>query len=145
MCTKCFWGYIYIVYIYMYDIYTIYIWYIYIHALYIYIYIYIYIVYALYVLIFRLIYLIYNLNMYHPSHKNIGKFINRNYHVLYMNEEVKKIFTPVLVISFHTVWKLSSYLVIAVHLPWERIFGSCQWKGKWCQAYHNVNKTEKFI
>ena len=73
--------------------------YIYMH----YIYIYIYIVYALYVLIFRLIYLIYNLNMYHPSHKNIGKFINRNYHVLYMNEEVKKIFTPVLVISFHTL------------------------------------------
>ena len=82
--------------IYIYDIYMI-------HIYTCIIYIYIYIVYALYVLIFRLIYLIYNLNMYHPSLKNIGKFINQNYHVLYMNEEVKKIFTPVLVISFHTL------------------------------------------
>ena len=27
---------------------------------------------------------------YHPSLKNIGRIINENLHILYMNEEVKK-------------------------------------------------------
>ena len=30
---------------------------------------------------------------YHPSFKNINQIINRNLHLLYMDQEVKKVFT----------------------------------------------------
>ena len=31
---------------------------------------------------------------YHPGLRNIDKIINRNLHLLYMDQEFKKIFTP---------------------------------------------------
>ena len=36
---------------------------------------------------------------YHPSLKDIGRIINQNLYFLYMNEEVKSVFTPAPMIS----------------------------------------------
>ena len=50
---------------------------------------------------------------YHPSQKNIGRIINQNLYILYMNEDVKNVFTPAPMISFRSARELSSYLVRA--------------------------------
>ena len=50
-----------------------------------------------------------------------------------MNEEVKSIFAPAPMIPFCCERKLSSYLVRANIYPLERIVGSVEFKGKWCQ------------
>ena len=47
---------------------------------------------------------------YHPGLKNINQIINKNLH-LYMDQEVKKVFTPKPMVSFRSASKLSSYLV----------------------------------
>ena len=81
---------------------------------------------------------------YHPSLKNIGRIINQNLYILYMNEDVKNVFTPTPMISFRSARKLSSYLVRAKLYPLERTVGSVQCKGKRCQTCHNVKETETF-
>ena len=47
---------------------------------------------------------------YHPSLKNKGRIISPNLYILYMIEDVKSVFTPAPMISFHSTRKLSSYL-----------------------------------
>ena len=37
-----------------------------------------------------------------PSLKKIGRIINQDLHVLSMNEKVKRVYTPVLMISFRS-------------------------------------------
>ena len=70
--------------------------------------------------------------------------INQNLYILYVNEDVKNVFTPAPVISFSSARKLSSYLVVKVKLyPLERTVGSVQCKEKWCQTCHNVKETER--
>ena len=81
---------------------------------------------------------------YHPSLKNIGRIINQNLYILYMNKDVKNVFTPAPMISFRSARKLSSYLVRAKLYPLERTVGSVQCKGKRCQTCHNVKETEAF-
>ena len=49
--------------------------------------------------------------------KVIDKYLN----LLYMNNEVKRVFTPKPMISFRSARKLSSYLVRAKLYPNERI------------------------
>ena len=80
----------------------------------------------------------------HPSLKNIGRIINQNLYILYMNEDVKNVFTPAPMISFRSARKLSSYLVRAKLYPLERTVGSVQCKGKRCQTFNNVKETETF-
>ena len=46
---------------------------------------------------------------YHAGLKNI----DHNLHLLYMDQEVKEVFTPKLMVSFRSSRKLSSYLVRA--------------------------------
>ena len=46
---------------------------------------------------------------YHPNLKNIGRIINQNYYILYINEEVKSVHITAPTISFHSARKLSSY------------------------------------
>ena len=48
---------------------------------------------------------------YHPCLKNINQIINRNLHLLCMDQEVKKIYTPKPMVSFRSPRKLSSYIV----------------------------------
>ena len=57
---------------------------------------------------------------YHPG----LKFINRNLHLLYVDQKVKEVFTPKSMVSFRSARKLSSYLVRAKLYPLERKVGS---------------------
>ena len=61
---------------------------------------------------------------YHPLLKSLSKIISKNLHLLYMNEEVKRVFTPGPMISFRSSRKLNSYLVRAKLYPTERVVGS---------------------
>ena len=61
-----------------------------------------------------------------------------------MNEDVKNVFTPAPMFSFHGARKLSSCLVRAKLYPLERTVGSVQCKGKRCLTCHNVKETETF-
>ena len=50
---------------------------------------------------------------YHPSLNCFNKIIRDKLHLLYMNDEVKKVFSPKPMISFRSARELSSYLVRA--------------------------------
>ena len=60
---------------------------------------------------------------YDPSLKDIGRIVNQNQYILYMNEDVKTTFTPAPMISFRSVRKLSSCLVRAKVYPLEKTVG----------------------
>ena len=60
---------------------------------------------------------------YHPSLKNIGRIINQNLYILYVNEDVKSVFTQAPIIYFRSARKLSSYFVRAKVYPLERTVG----------------------
>ena len=81
---------------------------------------------------------------YHPGLKNIDQIINRNLHLLYMDQEVKKVFTPKPMVSFRSGRKLVSYLVRVKLSPLERKVDSFKCKGKGCQTCLNVNETDSF-
>ena len=81
---------------------------------------------------------------YHPGLKNFNQIINKNLHLLYMDQEVKKVFTPKPMVSFCSARKLSSYLVRAKPYPLKRKVGSFECKGKRCQTCLNVNETDSF-
>ena len=57
---------------------------------------------------------------YHPSLKNIDQIINRNLHLLCMDQEVMKVITPKAIITFGSASKLSSYLIRAKLYPLQR-------------------------
>ena len=48
---------------------------------------------------------------YHPLLKSLSKIISKNLHFLYIDEKVKKVFTPGPIVSFRSSRKLRSYLV----------------------------------
>ena len=81
---------------------------------------------------------------YHPLLKKVNYIIRKHIHLLYMNEEVKKVFQPGPMVSFRSPRNLSSYLVRAKLYPMERKTGSCKCKGNRCQVCLNVSKTETF-
>ena len=68
--------------------------------------------------------------MYHLMFKSIGKVINKNLNLLYMDNEVKKVFTPWPMISFGSARKLNSYIVRVKVYPFERILGSYKCRHK---------------
>ena len=61
---------------------------------------------------------------YHPKLKSMNKIILKYLDLPYTDKEVKRVFTPKLVISFRSARKLSSYLVTAKLYPTERTVGS---------------------
>ena len=79
---------------------------------------------------------------YYPLLKIIGKIINDNLYLLYMNEEFKHLFTPGPMVSFRRSRKISSYLVRAKLYPVERSVGSFNCKRPRCQICTYVNETE---
>ena len=81
---------------------------------------------------------------YHPLFKSMGKIINKNLYLLYMNNEVKKVFTPKPMISFRSARKMSSYLVRAKLYPEERTKGSFKCGSKRFEVCLNVNETSTF-
>ena len=81
---------------------------------------------------------------YHPLLKNFGQIIKKHLYLLYMNEEMKEIFTPSPMISLRGARKLSSYLVRAKLYPLERSVGSFKCNSPRCQVCHNVKETDRF-
>ena len=81
---------------------------------------------------------------YDPLFKSTGKIISKNLCLLYMNNEVKKEFTPKTLISFRSVRKMSRYLVRAKLYPEERTGGSFKCGSKRCEVCLNVNEPSAF-
>ena len=81
---------------------------------------------------------------YHPLLKTIGKIIHDNLYLLYMNEELKHLFTPGPTVSFRSSRKISSYLVRAKLYAVERSVGSFNCKRPCCQICTYVNETDSF-
>ena len=65
---------------------------------------------------------------YHPLLKKINCINRKHVHLLYISEEVKKVFQPGPMVSFRSPRNLSSYLVRAKLYPMERKTGSCKCK-----------------
>ena len=61
-----------------------------------------------------------------------------------MDNEVKRVFTPKPMISFHGARKMRSYLVSTKLYPEERTKGSFKCSSKHCEVCLNVNKTSTF-
>ena len=81
---------------------------------------------------------------YHPLLKKGNNIIRKHIHLLYMNEEVKKVFEPGPMVLFRSPRSLSSYSVRAKIYLMERKTGSCKCKGNRCQVCLNVSETETF-
>ena len=81
---------------------------------------------------------------YHPKLKNLSKIIKDNLYLLYMNDEVKKTFTPSPMISFRSSRKISSYIVRAKLYPLERTVGSSKCGKKRCEVCDVISETDTF-
>ena len=81
---------------------------------------------------------------YHPLLNALGKVLSYNLNILYMDEEVKKVFYPGPMVSFRSAWKVSSYLVRAKMYPLERTVSSFKCNKSRSQVCLNVNDTDTF-
>lgn len=54
---------------------------------------------------------------YNPSIKCLSKIVNKNLYLLYMNDEVKRVFSPEVMISFRSARKFSNYHVKLKSIP----------------------------
>ena len=81
---------------------------------------------------------------YHPLLKKLATIIHRNLYLLYMNKEVKKVFTPGPMVSFRSARKISSYLVRAKLYPLERTVGSKKCGKSRCNVCLNIEETDTF-
>ena len=82
--------------------------------------------------------------MYHPLFKSVGKLINKNLNLVYIDNKVKNVFTPKPKISFCSTRKMRSYLVKAKLYPGERIKSSLKCSSRCCEVFVNVNETSTF-
>ena len=62
-----------------------------------------------------------------------------------MDKEVKKVFTPKPMISFHSARKLSDYLLRPKMYPVDRSVGSKNYKSKRCEVSKNVKEASTLI
>ena len=62
--------------------------------------------------------------LYHPLLKSLSGIIDKKLSILYMDKEVKKVFTLRSIVSSFSARKLSSYLVRAKLYSLERTLGS---------------------
>ena len=81
---------------------------------------------------------------YHPKLKNLRKIIKDNLYLLYINDEVKKTFTPGFMISFRSSRKISTYIVRAELYPLERPLGSSKCGKKRCEVCDVISETDTF-
>ena len=81
---------------------------------------------------------------YHTKLKNLSKIIKDNLYLLYMNDEVKKTFTPSPMISFCSSRKISSYIVRAKLYPLRRTVGSSKCGKKRCEVCDVISETDTF-
>ena len=81
---------------------------------------------------------------YHPLLKSLSKIIHDNLYLLYMNEELKGVFTPGPMVSCRCSRKLSKYLLRAKLYLLKRSVGSIKCNRARCQICTSVNETGKF-
>ena len=74
----------------------------------------------------------------------MSEIIKDNTYLLYMNEEVKNLFLPGLMISFRGAGKLSSYLVRAKLYPLHCKVGSKKCAKNCCEVCDYVTDTDTF-
>ena len=79
---------------------------------------------------------------YHSLLKQVNYIVRKHIHLLYMNEEVKKVFQPRPMVSFRSPRNLRSYLVRAKIYPMERKTRSCKCKGN---RYVSVYLKRKYL
>ena len=81
---------------------------------------------------------------YHPRLKALGKIIDENLNLLYMNDDVKDTFTPGPLVSFRIARKLSSCLVRAKHYPLKRAVGFRKCSKKECEVWEKIQNSNTF-
>ena len=80
---------------------------------------------------------------YNPAFKNLFQVIRKNLQLLYADEEVKKVFSPVPFLSFRSTRNLS-YMVRSKIYPLERKVVSEKCKSKRYLVCLNVSETDVF-
>ena len=81
---------------------------------------------------------------YHPKLKSLNKILTKNVYLLYVDKEVKKVFTPKPTVSFSLARKISNYLMRANMYPIERTVVSKNCGSKRCEVCININETSNF-
>ena len=81
---------------------------------------------------------------YHTLLKSLSKIISENLYLLYMDEEVKRVFTPRSMVSFRSSRKLSSYLLRAKLYPTGRVVGPFNCNKPRCLVCVTVTETNTF-
>ena len=81
---------------------------------------------------------------FHPHLKVLQRIVDKHLHVLYMNDEVKRVFTPKPMVSFRSSRKISSYLVRAKLYPLERTVGSFKCGNKRCEVCQYIIEADTF-
>ena len=81
---------------------------------------------------------------YHPLLSKLSSIIHRNLYLLYMNQDVKNVFTPGTMVSYRSTRKISSYLVRAKLYPLERKVGSEKCGRSRCEVCLNTQETDTF-
>ena len=82
---------------------------------------------------------------YQPKVKEFGKLIRDLLSFLYSDEEVQKVFSPPLIVSYRSSRKIKDYLVRYKLYLAERKAG-CRWcANSRYQVCKNINITDKFI
>ena len=81
---------------------------------------------------------------FHPKLKVLQNIINKHLYLLYINYEVKNVFTPKPMVSFRISRKISCYLVRAKLFPIERTVGSFKCRSKLCEVCKYITKTDTF-
>ena len=81
---------------------------------------------------------------YHSLLNKLSSIIHTNLYPLYMNQEVKNVFTPGPVVSFRSVRKISRHLVRAKLYPLERKIDSEKCGKSRCEVCLNIEETGTF-
>ena len=81
---------------------------------------------------------------YRPLPKDFASVIRKHLYILYLNKEVKEIFTPGPTVSFGGATKLGNYLIRPKLYPLKRSVGSFKFNCKRCQVCLNVTETKTF-
>ena len=81
---------------------------------------------------------------FHPLLKSLGSIVKKNYYLLQMNDEVRKVFSLRPLVSFRTAGKLSSYLVRFKLYPVEIKVGSCKYNGNRCHVCRSISEADTF-
>ena len=82
---------------------------------------------------------------FHPKLKVLQSIINKHLYLLYINNEVKRVFTSKPMVSFRSSRKISSSNLVRAKLyPTERTVGSFRCGSKRCEVCKYITETDTF-